>query len=208
VGYEGIAWPYAGTTTEPTSGANTEYSNDGNYVTATSGKAACDFNGIRNTAAVYVNTRTEKQWTASTVANNTYSISPATVCASRFKTVGTKSFLDVFSGITSNNINYGTSASPKENTGFWYLPGLGELCYLPSKRYDINDTIYALNQKYGTLLNMVGSGLSRDYYHPNYWSSSARGSNSNWEIDPYNNSMLYYGSRDSNSYNVRAFMRL
>ena len=161
-------WPYAGTLTEPTSGASTEYSNDGTYpyVTATSGKAGCDFNGIRNTAALYVKTNTDEQWTASTVINS-YGTknTPAAACAGRFKTVGTNSFLDVYSGITSNDLSYGTPTSTKVNKGFWYLPALGELCYLPSKRFEINKTILALNQKYGN----VGVQLDTTKF---YWSSS------------------------------------
>ena len=53
----------------------------------------------------------------------------------------------------------GTSA------GDWYLPAAGELAYLPSIRHQVNDTISALNAKYGN----VGVQLDADH---SYWSSS------------------------------------
>ena len=196
----GLVWPYAGTTTAPTSGASTTYSNTSGYVQATTGKSGCDFNGIRNTAALYVKTRTAAQWTASTVVNATGTTNtPAAACAGRFKTVGTKSFLDVYTGITSNSTNYGTSASTKENTGFWYLPAEGELCYLPSKRFEINKTILALNQKYGN----VGVQLHTINY---YWSSSENGSNGAWYVR-MNNGRVYFNNKGGSFY-VRAFLRL
>lgn len=194
-----LVWPYAGTTTAPTSGASTTYSNTGGYVQATTGKSGCDFNGIRNTAALYVKTRTAAQWTASTVENAIGTINtPAAACAGRFKTVGTKSFLDVFSGITSNNLTYGTPTSTKDNKGFWYLPAEGELCYLPSKRFEINKTILALNQKYGN----VGVQLNTS---DSYWSSSECSSASACRVRMSNG---YVGDRYKrvNSY-VRAFLR-
>ena len=198
-----IVWPYAGTTTAPTSGASMDYSNDGGYVTATTGKAGCDFNGIRNTVALYVATRTDYQWTVSFVDNGVTSTNaPAAACAGRFKTVGTKSFLDVFSGTTSNNLNYGTSASPKENTGFWYLPGEGELCYLPRFRFEINKTISALNQKYGN----VGVQLYTSYETRLYWSSSEADNARAWYVFMINGEVLY-NSKAYYGY-VRAFMRL
>jgi len=199
-----IVWPYAGTTTAPTSAASTSYSNTGGYVKATTGISGCDFNGIRNTAACYVATRTAPQWTASTVTNATGTTStPAAACAGRFKTVGTKSFLDVFSGITSNDLSYGTSASTKDNKGFWYLPAEGELCYLPRNRFEINKTILALNQKYG---NVGVQLLTSNYYWPSCWSSSVYGDSGAWRV------YIGYAQVDWNTrdvdYSVRAFMRL
>jgi hypothetical protein len=197
----GLVWPYAGTTTAPTSGASTTYSNTGGYVQATTGKSGCDFNGIRNTAALYVETHTATQWmTTYPVKNDTGKTNtPAAACAGRFKTVGTKSFLDVYTGITSNSTNYGTSASTKENTGFWYLPAEGELCYLPSKRFEINKTILALNQKYGN----VGVQLNTD---GGYWSSSECSSNAAWSVD-IRDGYVYLYYKNGSGY-VRAFMRL
>jgi hypothetical protein len=194
-----LIWPYEGTITKPTSGASIEYSNDGGYVTATSGKAACDFNGIRNTAACYVKTHTAAQWTASTVENASGTTNaPPAACAGRFKTVGTKSFLDVFSGITSNDLSYGTPTSTKDNKGFWYLPALGELCYLPSKRFEVNKTILALNQKYGN----VGVQLVTTNF---YWSSSEHSISYTWDMHMnFGHIDNYY--KYSNFY-VRAFMR-
>ena len=196
----GLVWPYAGTATAPTSAASTTYTNTGGYVTATSGKAGCDFNGIRNTAACYVNTRTAAQWTESTVENATGTTNtPAAACAGRFKTVGTKSFLDVYKKITSNSTNYGTSASTKENTGFWYLPAEGELCYLPSKRFEINETILALNQKYGNVGVQLYTGTS-------YWSSSENNTVRAWGVGMNDGRVSYYAK--GGGYRVRAFLRL
>ena len=195
-----IVWPYAGTTTAPTSAASTTYSNTGGYVQATSGMAGCDFNGIRNTVACYVATRTAAQWTASTVdkRGNT----PAAACAGRFKTVGTKSFLDVYSGATSNDLTYGTPTSTKDNTGFWYLPALGEMCYLPSKRFEINKTILALNQKYGN----VGVQLPTKS-NTHYWSSSESTNIVAWSITGSYDGYIVCDDKNNN-YFVRAFMRL
>jgi hypothetical protein len=195
-----LVWPYAGTTTAPTSGASTAYTNTSGYVRATTGKSGCDFNGIRNTAACYVKTRTAPQWTASTVPNATGTTNtPPAACAGRFKTVGTKSFLDVYTGITSNSTNYGTSASTKENTGFWYLPAEGELCYLPRNMFEINKTILALNQKYGN----VGVQLGTSGY---YWSSSENINYSAWYVNMLNG-RVYATNKGSNG-RVRAFLRL
>lgn len=197
-----LVWPYAGTLTKPTSGASTEYSNDGGYVTATTGKAACDFNGIRNTAACYIKTRTATQWTASTVenywANNN---TPAAACAGRFKTVGTKSFLDAYSDIGYNNRNYGTPTSTKDNKGFWYLPAEGELCCIPRYMHEINKTILALNQKYGN----VGVQLNLSQV---YMSSSEYSSSKAWIISMYNGYMENFPKNNGYNTYVRAFMRL
>ena len=191
-------WPYAGTTTAPTSGASMDYSNDGGYVTATTGKAGCDFNGIRNTVAVYVATRTSPQWTTTTVPD---AFTQAAACAGRFKTVGTQSFLDVYSGITSNDLSYGTPTSTKDNKGFWYLPALGELCYLPSKKFEINKTILALNQKYGN----VGVQLAARNH---YWSSSELYLSYAWTMY-MNQGLLARNVENTNSNcHVRAFLRL
>ena len=198
-----IVWPYAGTTTAPTSAASTSYTNTGGYVSATTGKSGCDFNGIRNTVSLYVATSASTQWTASTVSNDystgTTGNTPAAACAGRFKTVGTKSFLDVFSGTSTNNINYVTSASTKDNKGFWYLPAEGELCYLPRNKYEINKTILALNQKYGN----VGVQLGTSSY---YWSSSEFNNKYAYGVTMGDGHLDYY-RKDYSSY-VRAFMRL
>lgn len=194
-----LVWPYAGTTTAPTSGASTAYTNTDGYVTATNGKAGCDFNGIRNTAALYVKTRTAAQWTAS-IVEDAYETTntPAAACCGMFKTVGTNSFLDVFSGTTSNNLSYGTPTSTKDNKGFWYLPAEGELCYLPRNRFEINKTILALNQKYGNVGIQLANGFylsSSEYNKANAWCVSMNGGD-------------VMQANKANTYIVRAFMRL
>ena len=198
-GGSNIVWPYAGNPTFPTSGASMAYTNTGGYVQATTGKSGCDFNGIRNTAALYVATRTAAQWTASTVNNAAGTAStPAAACCGRFKTVGTKSFLDVFSGITSNDLNYGTPTSTKTNKGFWYLPAEGELCYIPRNKFEIYKTILALNQKYGN----VGVQLNGYFY----WSSSEYYDNNAWYMDISTGRVYNYDKESVRC--VRAFMRL
>ena len=195
-----LVWPYDGTLTAPTSGASTAYTNTGGYVQATTGKSGCDFNGIRNTVALYVKTRTASQWTASTVPNATGTTNtPAAACAGRFKTVGTKSFLDVYSGTTSNDLTYGTSTSTKDNKGFWYLPGEGELCYILSKKFEINKTILALNQKYGNVGVQLGTSDA-------YWSSSEYDYSRAWCVYTHDGSLDNF-TEDNKRY-VRAFMRL
>ena len=196
-----LMWPYIGTGSSTTSEASTEFSNEGGYVQSISGDAACDFNGIRNTAGIYVLTRAANQWTASTFVNQTGStFSPAATCAARFKTVGTKSFLNVYSGITSNDLSYGTSASTKANKGFWYLPALGELCYIPSKRFEIYKTILALNAKYGNV------GLL-NYSYGQYGSSTDCGVRY-WDIHYDGGTLEAFTKTSLGMPLIRAFMRL
>lgn len=195
-----VQWPYAGTSTAPTSAKSETSDVVVPSMSATNGHVFGDFNGIKNTAACYVKTRTSAQWTASTVTNaNRATDTPAAACAGRFKTVGTKSFLDVFSGITSGSVNYGTSGDSHDYKGMWYLPSVGELCYLPSKRFEINKTILALNQKYGN----VGVQLYADDY---YWSSSENNNRNAWSVYMYGGSVST-PLKGTNRY-VRAFMRL
>lgn len=86
----------------------------------------------------------------------------------------------------------GTSA------GDWYLPAAGELAYLPSIRYQVNDTITALNTQYGN----VGVQLNTSN---RYWSSSEYSSDYAWFVR-MNDGVVQYSDKDSESY-VRAFMR-
>ena len=195
-----VQWPYAGTSTAPTSAKSETSDVTVPSMNATTGHAFGDFNGIKNTAACYVKTRTAAQWTASTVTNATGTTNtPAAACAGRFKTVGTKSFYDVYKGITSGSGNYGTIDDGHDYKGMWYLPAEGELCYLPSKRYEINKTILALNQKYGN----VGVQLGTNNF---YWSSSEYLNNNAWLV-LMDDGLVSNRNKDSNSY-VRAFLRL
>ena len=86
----------------------------------------------------------------------------------------------------------GTSA------GDWYLPACGELAYLPSIRYQVNDTISALNSKYGT----VGVQLNTDV---KYWSSSEWNYMYAWMVSMYNG--FTSGLAKNDSAYVRAFLR-
>jgi hypothetical protein len=202
-------WPYAGTVTEPTGDASTVYSNDGTYpyVSATTGLAGCDFNGIRNTAAIYVYTTTHQyysyynSWESAYVNNDGYACSaPAGICCGRFKTLGTRSFVEVYSGITSNSLNYGTPDSTKDNTGFWYFPAEGELSYLPRHYYDIQQVTLSLYQKYSIVCHLLNRST---------WSSTQMNPFMAWYVDTGSYSThLSYRAKDDYGYAVRAFMRI
>ena len=84
------------------------------------------------------------------------------------------------------------------SVGDWYLPSCGELCYLPSKNYEINKTILALNSKYGN----VGVQLGTSNY---YWSSSEYDGNDAWYVYVHTGYVLSYYK--GNDYYVRAFLR-
>lgn len=194
-----IQWPYDGTSTSLTSAKSETSDVVVPSMNATSGHVFGDFNGIKNTAACYVATKSNSQWTDSMVSTQDINNgTPAAACAGRFKTVGTKSFYDVYSGITSGNANYGTSGDTHNYKGMWYLPSLGELCYLPSKQFEINKTILALNRKYGNVGVQLETG-------GRYWSSSEHGGDSAWcqYMSGFVQPLIKY-----NNYNVRAFMRL
>ena len=83
------------------------------------------------------------------------------------------------------------------NAGDWYLPAEGELAYLPSIRYQVNNTISALNTKYGN----VGVQLNTSY---KYWSSSECYSSYAWAVGFDG---IVDRSGKSNDFYVRAFLR-
>lgn len=193
-----VVWPYAGEATALTSSASTTYSNTGGYVQATSGLAACDFNGIRNTAAIYVKTKAYTQWTDSSIKYS--AVTPAAACCARYKTIGTKAFIDIYSGITSNNINYGTSASTKSNTGYWYMPALGEITYYSSKVYDLKKTTQTLNAKY--------SNVAKEFDPDYYLSSTQNNTDKCWELsfqDVAGKLSTFFKTNEARP--IRAFMR-
>lgn len=86
----------------------------------------------------------------------------------------------------------GTSA------GDWYLPAAGELAYLPSIRYQVNDTITALNAKYGNVGVQLGTSNL-------YWSSSEYSSLGAWYV-PMGLGRVGNYDKYNNGY-VRAFLR-
>lgn len=153
-GYSSNVWPYAGEAYYPNEEAATQWSNNGSYVTETSGKPYCDFNGIRNTAAVYVASKDSTQWTSDTIATD--GDFPCIICQARFKTPGTKSFFEIYNGITQNNLLYGTVDSPKQNTGYWYAPAVGELQYKLRYKGSLSCLQTALNNKYPDCASSLG----------------------------------------------------
>lgn len=211
-------WPYALDSNHAvTTGASQNYKNNNSYVQATTGSSLGDCNGIRNTVAYYVNTRTSAQWTANTVCTNGIGADcPARICAGRFKTVGTKSLLDMYSGITSVDLNYGTSSSTKSNTNYWYLPGQGELSYIPRWSFEIDKTVLAINEKYGNVSIPVNgyaiqsSDIAHIYIGACLYASSTVPSSQYdlyvFVIDSRGGVGTSYKS--NNNCSVRAFMRL
>ena len=147
-----------------------------------------DFGGIANTATI---TSLSESWKTGVISNSydTAGVYPAAQTCARYNTVGTKSFKDC----TADEIGNGT--------GFWFLPTAGELSYIVPRLYDINDTISALNTKYGAV---VGVQLSTsDHY---YWSSSEYDVSGAYGVSTGDGG-VYVGNKGYGAY-VRAFLRV
>lgn len=95
-------------------------------------------------------------------------------------------------------VTIGTSA------GDWYLPAAGELAYLPSIRYQVNDTINALNAKYGNVGVLLDLDSEYDTY---YWSSTEGGSYYYAWFVYMENGTVGNGENKGYAHHVRAFMR-
>ena len=130
-----------------------------------------DFGGQINTVTI---TSSSDSWKTGTISNSytTAGVYPAAQTCARYKTVGTKS-------------------------GEWYLPAAGELGYIMPRLYDINATISALQDKYGS-----GVGVRGDYY----WSSSEYTSTAAYYVGVGSGNV----SINNKGYNhhVRAFYRI
>ena len=216
--YDAEFWPYT-IYQQQITGYCTDISNNGSYVTETTGMGFCDFNGIRNTAMIYIQTQNNKQWSSNTVPiyyyyqSNYSSYTPAAACVGRFKTLGTKSFIEAYSSLQGSSpynaeaINYGTANSTKENTGFWYFPAMGELTYVPPIVYPLRTTIDALNQKYGKVATVIYRDSTDTTATGWYLSSSLSQDDNNCFGVSFNGQFSKY-AKDSSQYFVRAFMRL
>lgn len=190
-------WPYINTSNL---GPQTQYANEHGYVEDVTGQAACDFNGIRNTAAIYSYYKSSTQWTSTSVdASATTPIEiVAPACVGRYKTIGTLSFLDVYGDISTVDLNYGTPSNVNSNTGFWYMPSLGELSYISRYRYTIRNTLSSLFEKYGNVrITQMNVNIA-------YLSSTGNNSGGIWELDNSGGSL----NRTVSDPRVRAFMRL
>lgn len=206
-----IQWPYGGTPTDLT-----DTPSDTNSITIPSmdsvtGDAIADFNGIKNTCGIYVQSKNLSVWTDTTIStsSNVSTYTPfAAACAGRFKTVGTQSFIDVYGNETVNNHNYGTIQSTKPNTGYWYLPSLGELTYIPPTRAYVNNIISKLRTKYG---NSVGGTTTGSLWSSTNTASLDTG-NYIWAVGTVDSSNAGAGhiskiGKSSNALYCRAFIR-
>lgn len=149
--------------------------------------ALADFKGIVNTKII-TDLATGESWkTLSSLSNKSDAgYYPAACCCARYKTTGTKAFIDC------------SNEELKKGTGFWYLPACGELGYIIPRLYDINDTISKLNTAYG-----VGVQLGTSY---GFWSSSESTNYTSYYVTARSGEVRaadkYY------SFRIRAFMRL
>lgn len=89
------------------------------------------------------------------------------------------------------------------SVGDWYLPAVGELAYLPSIRYQVNDTISALNAKYGNVGVMLDLDSEDD---TQYWSST-QGGGYYYAWCVYMKDGIVVNDNKNIDYHVRAFMR-
>lgn len=148
-----------------------------------------DFKGIVNTKIITDLATAQSDWKTKGKAitnNSDAGYYPAACCCARFKTTGTKAFIDC------------SNEELKKGTGFWYLPAEGELGYILPRLFDINDTIGKLNKAY-----RVGVQLS---WSTSFFSSSEYNYNYSWSV----NNILGSVSSTSKSLScrVRAFLRL
>lgn len=172
------------------------YKNDGLYnpiynqtaSPASEYNALSDFKGIVNTKIITDLATSQSNWrTASAITlNSGAGYYPAACCCSRYKTVGTKAFVDC------------SVDELKNGTGFWYLPAAGELGYVVVRRVAIGSTISKLNTAYGVGATIGGSGA--------YGSSSEYSNYYSWHVAT-NSGNVNSINKDSGDF-VRAFMRL
>lgn len=176
--------------------APSPYNNDGSFnpiynqtiSPASEYNSLSDFKGIANTKIITDLATSQSDWrTASTITHNSGSgYYPAACCCARFKTVGTKAFVDC------------SIEELRNGTGFWYLPAMGELGYVMVRKKAINDTISKIKAAYG-----IGTTIDSNSY---YWSSS--------EVSNYYLCRMNMDEGDAGIYakdsffHSRAFMRL
>ena len=168
-------------------GYNDSYGLKNGVVVTEKNNALSDFKGIINTKIITNLATSQSNWkTASTITDsyNTGYYPAACVCA-RFKTTGTKAFVDC------------TTTELRNGTGFWYLPAAGELGYICPRFADINDTIEKIKTAYG-----CGYVVNSSIHH----SSTEYDGFRNHAPDVYRGDIMG-DHKSSNSY-VRAFMRL
>lgn len=107
----------------------------------TSFNSYSDFRGIVNTKIITDSVTYQQDWkTSETILvdtnNKTGGCFPGACCCARYKPLGTKAFVEC----STEELYIGRK--------FWYLPSIGELGYIPSRIYDIDNTITRLIDVY------------------------------------------------------------
>lgn len=181
--------PYIGSDYK-SGGYNESYGLKNGVIDTENDNVLSDFNGIINTK-VFTDLATRENWKKKSKITNDRNhcddgYYPAACCCAKFKTNGTKAFVDC------------NEKELKNGKGFWYLPAAGELGYIIPRLYDINDTISKLKTAYG-----VGVSLNT---HSVYWSSSVYSIHSAYTLC-FSNGMINSELKDFD-WNVRAFLRL
>lgn len=97
-----------------------------------------DFKGIINTKIITDLATAQSDWkTANTIINNSdKGYYPAACCCARYKTIGTKAFVDC----SIKQLRHGTR--------FWYMPAMGEAGYFLARMADLRDVVSKLNVAY------------------------------------------------------------
>lgn len=179
--------PYAGSDYN-SGGYNEFYSLKNGVVVSEENNALSDFNGIVSTKILIDLATAQSDWkTDSVITNNGgEGYYPAACTCARYKTTGTKAFIDC------------TTAELKQGRGFWYLPAIGELGYILPRLNDIRTSISKLRTTYR---------LELSFDTATYFISSSEAENNNfWSIYPPSGTITkkeknYYGK-------AHAFMRL
>lgn len=187
--------PYAGEGLN-TGPYNESYGLKDGVIESEENNALSDFKGIVNTKIITDIVTGQSNWrTASTITNGSSKYyHPAACCCARFKTTGTKAFVDC------------TTEELKNGTGFWYLPAIGELGYISPRFADINDMIGKLKTAYGIGVsfnssnNFPTSSSIALYGYPFFSNFAIGWIKSTWKVQT--------DGPTNNTYPVRAFMRL
>lgn len=151
--------------------------------------ALSDFKGVGNTKILTDLATAQSDWKVASAITN-YSRAgyyPAACCCARFRTIGTKAFVDC------------SVDELKNGSGFWYFPSCGELGYMIVRRKVIDETLSKLISSYG-----VGVQISNNDY--SYWSSSEISARESVRLYTYDG-VVRYNSKDGGAC-IRAFMRL
>lgn len=172
-------------------GYNESYGLKDGVVVSEENNVLSDFKGIVNTKII-TDQVTVSGWKTNKSIEDSSSKGhyPAACCCARYKTVGTKAFVDC----SIEELRHGT--------GFWYLPAMGELAYILPMFEDINNTLSKLKNRYGNAYE-----LQSNVYNY-YWSSSEHNSFDAHYIETYWGKVDYTGKDEDLFTFVRAFMRL